>query len=458
MTMPRLTRRAAIAGGLAAVPALTGLGATAARPRSTVKRFYRADDGANLQPAFQRAIDWAGQNDSDLVSDFGRIAGELWCPERIGPTGPDGNGIPLVVRHGTSIDFGGATFRLRGPGGNRVRAQRGSGDAQPWLGGWLYASAAGGGIDRLEIANVAVDGMFVGDFVTNRESNLTDKGFMLFDERVREVVMRNVELRNFGGEIYYVGGPGPVRQLLENCHFHGSPQCAWNPGGTGKLVAINLRAGRAYQCAEVIGGKGHVYRGGHFYAPGNGGSSFFGGPSPGFRSGYPYSYAWWDGQGAPPYIRFEGTEFSGGHALWLGSWIEGRVRLVDTSIYFNPGVGHLRDIDLDIDAVCDAGSGNAVVTFGGVPQPGARMAKAPADALLLPPSDIHLRIACSRTARARAAARTWATGFRFNGGHYDRDSLDVLVKGEVNSAVQMFGDGARGFPQPRVRDGGIVPR
>lgn len=455
MTFPAFTRRTALAGSL-----VTGLLPAAVRSattplRVTVRRFYRPEDGANLQPAFQRAIDWAGANAADVVSDFGRINGEMWCPERSRPDAPYGDGTPLVVRHAMAIDFSGAIFRLKSPGGGlRMRGQPGKWKGAPWVGGWLHADGARE-IARLDISNVTVDGLFDGD-VINNAPNLTDKGFSVFDEGLRELHMRNVELRNFGAEIFYIGGIGPRYIQVEDCHFHGSPQCAWNPGGRGRLLAINLRAGRSYQCCEVLGGAGSVYRGGQFYQAGKGGCSIFGGPSAGLPANYPYWYGWWDGKGQPPYVRFVDTEFVDARALWLGSWMRGRIRLVDTSLYLSPRDGRLTDIDLDVDAVTDRAVNNQAVNLTGVDRPGAPFPDAPPGVLYGLPSHIRLRIACSRTAAAKAAGRTFETAVRFYGGLVDRPTIDISARGEARNLAQNMDKSGLLDREPRVRDAGFV--
>ncbi len=454
MSMDAFARRTALAGSLASglLPAVVR-GATTG-PRATVRRFYRLEDGANLQPAFQRAIDWAGANMADVVSDFGRIKGEMWCPERSRPDAQYGDGTPLVVRHAMAIDFAGATFLLKGPGGTlRKRGQPGKWKGAPWVGGWLHADGSRG-IARLDVANVTVDGLFDGD-VINNAPNLTDKGFSVFDEGLRELHMRNVELRNFGAEIFYVGGIGPRYIQVEDCHFHGSPQCAWNPGGRGRLLAINLRAGRAYQACEVLGGAGSVYRGGQFYDAGNGGCSIFGGPSAGLPENYPFWYGWWDGKGQPPYVRFFDTEFVRSRALWLGSWMRGRIRLFDTSLYLAPGDGRLTDIDLDVDAVLDQAGNNQAVNLTGVDQPGVPFPGASGARYGLP-GHIRLRIACSRTAAAKAGGRTFETAVRYYGGLLDLPTVDISVRGEARNLFQNMDKSGHANREPRVRDVGYV--
>ena len=152
--------------------------------------------------------------------------------------------------------------------------------------------------------------------------------------------MSRVELRNFGGEIYYIGGHG-----LEDCQFHGSPQCAFNPGGSGRLSAGGLQAGRADQAAEIVGCKGHTYEGCRLYDTGKGRVTVFGGSSQGVRAGVPYDIVSWDGRGERPWVTFAGTRYEICWAVRLGSWMRGRIATVDTVVGFALDVGHVRDIE-----------------------------------------------------------------------------------------------------------------
>lgn len=460
--LPCGNRRTVLLGGLAA---LVGGGvwnaAKAAAPvpgALLARKFYRAEDGRNLQPAFQRAIDAAAAQDaSGVFNDFGAVTREMWCPPRSpGRRAGNQDGIPLVVRAPMTLDFAGATFNLKGPGGgHRMAGQRVPGLAGPWLGGWLHV-IGGPRFTRITVRNVIVDGGFAGQTVTNAGSNVTDKGFRIQDTDVREVYMSDVELRNFAGEIYYIGGTGPRYQQVERCHFHGSPQCAWNPGGTGRVLAVDLRAGRAYQVAEVVGGVGHTYRGGQFYDAGNGGATFMGGPSPGFRPGYPYHYAWWDGRGAAPLVTFERTRFERCHVVQLGSWMRGNPVMVDTTLYLPSQWGHLRDIDLAIDSICDRRGGAEAVALFGIPDRAAQIRGAPAGAFLQPPGDIRLRIHCTRTAAAAAANRTHAYAFRLFPGLVDGRTIAVTISGSARQMVDYFGGKGATGPGPAIIDGGFT--
>ncbi|MEE4212673.1 MAG: hypothetical protein V2I43_25795, partial [Parvularcula sp.] len=329
----------------------------------TVSQFYDPLDGGNLQPAFQKAIDHAQQQNLPLVvndwqTDPGRSRAEMWCPPRTSSYGLQSDGIPLVIRAPVEIDFGRLNIELKGLGGSdRMQGQHVEGFAQPWLGGWMYV-IGNPDFGRVAIKNVTVDGGYAGDVLSNNPANVSDKGFRVQDTVLGECVLENVELRNFAGEIYYIGGLGPDRQVIRNCHFHGSPQSAWNPGGVGSVHAENLKAGRAYQVTEVLGGRGHIYLNSDFYDSGYGGTGFGGGPAPRIPAGYPYWYAYWDGVGEPPWITFQDCRFDNIRFINVGAWVRGRIRTIDSPLWTNPLVGHLRSVDLEIDALCDQKRGS----------------------------------------------------------------------------------------------------
>jgi hypothetical protein len=427
-----------------------------------VGAFYLTSHGSNYQPAFQAAINDAAQRGKKVVlNDLGPILMEMWCPVRTTPfrTRTEfmaADGVPLLVTQSMEIDFAGATIDLKGPGGgDRMLGQKMPNNTETWIGGWLYVIGHKL-FDRLVIKNVIVEGHFKGDVNTNKEANLTDKGFRLQDTYVGEVILQNVELRNFAAEIYYVGGLGPDLQIIENCHFHGSPQCAFNPGGIGQVIAKNLKAGRAYQAAEVIGGKGHRYIGGEFYQAGLGGNTFFGGPAPGFKSGYPYWYPFWDGNGPKPLIAFEDTIFRDCGSLRVGSWVSGKIQLIDTEFIPLHSIGHLQDIDLDISSMCDQHGGFAAAVFDGPRDLVTQVPGTPPGTFVEPPADVRIRITCLRSNAARANGRRHAAAARFYGGLVDAQSFNLEVTGEAALASELFGVAAIGFEMPQCKLNGFM--
>lgn len=405
-----------------------------------VQQFYQASDGNNLQPAFQAALDMAAaQGMRRVVNDLAGARGEMWCPARKTRSDYQSDGIPLVVRQPVTIDFRNLQLLLKGVGGgNRMAGQPVDFYPQPVIGGWMNVIGHRE-FDLIGVENVVVDGGFAGVVIGGPDVNLTDKAFRVQDTEVKRVKMRNVELRNFAGEIYYIGGLGPELQEIDDCHFHGSPQCAWNPGGVGKVVATNLQAGRSTQGAEVIGGHGHTYIGGRFYDSGT--CTFLSGPKPGFQPGLPYSSAYWDGLGEKPLMTFRGTVFENTPPVSLSAWMRGNIITIDTPVWLNPHVGHLRDWDLSIESRVDRGSNfEALGFFGGY----AGFASA------LPPSDMKIRINCVRTANSLANGNSHAAAVRYFGGVFNSSTIELEISGEAQEAFQMFSAPDPGFIMPQI--------
>ena len=422
----------------------------------TVQQFYKAADGNNLQPAFQAALDAAAAKSlRRVVNDMNGAAGEMWCPARTTSDDGQNDGIPLVVRQPVAIDFRNIQLMLKGPtGGNRMIGQPIANSSQPWLGGWLNVIGHST-FDLISVENVVVDGGFAGDTVSNRDSNVSDKGFRVQDTQVERVIMRNVELRNFAGEIYYIGGLGPQIQEVVDCHFHGSPQCSWNPGGTGKVVATNLQAGRGYQVAEVLGGKGHTYDGGRFYDSGAGGATFLGGPSPGFRENYPYSFAYWDGSGDRPWVTFNGTVFDTTPAVQLACWMRGKIVTIDTPVWLLHNVGHLRDLDLQIESRVNRSSNFEALGLFGPPDLNTQVHGAPIGTYIQAPSDMALKVHCVQTENAMTAGRYHAAAVRYFGGVLDGNSIALSLSGVATRSWEEVAMRSPGFVTPKISTTGF---
>lgn len=415
----------------------------------TVQQFYKAGDGNNLQPAFQAALDAAAARGlRKVVNDMAGASGEMWCPLRKTLDDYQTDGIPLVVRQPVAIDFRNITLSLKGVGGgNRMAGQPVSFYPKPLIGGWMNV-VGHPGFDLISVENVVVDGGYAGVTRGYGDVNLTDKAFRVQDTEVERVFMKNVELRNFAGEIYYIGGLGPKLQEIEDCHFHGSPQCAWNPGGIGKVVATNLQAGNSYQAAEVIGGQGHTYNGGRFYDSGT--CTFLSGPKPGFQPDYPYSYAYWDGVGEKPLITFKDTIFDYTPAVSLSAWMRGNIITIDTPVWLNPNVGHLRDWDLAIESRIDNGSNFEALGLFGPASRDIQVGGAKPGTFLVPPSDLNIRLKCVRTARAVANGQSHIAAVRYFGGLFDSASIAIELSGEARQAFELFNPATPGFVMPKI--------
>lgn len=427
-----------------------------------ISSFYSAGHGTNYQHAVQAAIDHAAANGLDrVVNDFGPIAMEMWSPRRTSAYGETASqsevlaadGIPLVVRAPMTIDFAGATIRLKGPdGGNRWPGQPISNNER-WLGGWLYV-IGGEGFGTFALENVIVDGEHPGPY-TQDQRNLSDKGFRIQDTSVARVALTNVQLRNFGGEIYYTGGgTGVAEQAITDCHFHGSPQCAFNPGTISRLSALRLRAGRSYQAAEAIGGISHDYQDCEFYDADH--VSFLGGPKPNFSSDYPYWYPRWDGIGDPPRVAFSKTVFRNCGHLLAGAWLRGEVELRDTTLLPFWEIGRVHAMELKVTSLCDQAAIYAAVVLHGPDRTGTPVPGAPAGTVLEPPFDLAIELHCDATPEARAKGLSHGTAFGFNGGLVDAQSIRLTASGQASSLTRLFKDPVPGFEMPQVLPSGFV--
>lgn len=422
--------------------------------------------GGNMQPAVQATVSYANAvGIRTVVNGAGVLRFDMWCPIRTSPafTG-DADGIPLVVTAPVELDFGQATITLKNfDGGDRNVGQATGGYTdgagfKPWLGGFIYLigdafDASLKVFDYFGLANVVVEGGFAGDFTTNAASNLSDKAFRLQDTWVRKVVFRNVELRNFGGEIYYHGGVGPGSgpdasniQWLEDCHFHGTPQAAFNVNSRGRVTAINLEAGRAYAAAEVIGGPGADYFGCRFYDSAN--CYFQGGPDPDVQPGYHYAQPFRRPDAPPPAINFHDTHFDASGQITLTGWAQGKIVTVDSPVLIS-GIAPT-DIDLDIVAWVDRASAYEAFALGGpadltTPVPGS-----PEGVCYEMPSNIAVRVKCRRTKLAKANGRQFRPAVRLYAGLYDKDTIRIDVTGEASEAWDVLNTPPPGFAIPLI--------
>lgn len=419
-----------IARGLAAkalVQAGAGSGAAAKLACEPVSKHYLAGDGANMQPAFQRAVDAAIAEGGcgRVVNDYGPVQMALWEKEIADTTANNGpffatyNLISIPACNGVEIDFAGARLTRKGYDGGPA--------GQPWSGGspWgtdtyfhSFINTSGPITGTLVIRNVDFDGGFTGDAVGQADVNLLDKGFRFQDTTIARTISDNVTLHGFAGEIMYDNSS--ALHISRDCHFYNSGHSCWNPGGTGKLVAYNLQAGIARQAAEVVGGKGHTYYGGRFYKCSS--STFIGGPDPGFDG--PYNVPHRRTDAPPPLVQFIGTRFEEmSEALYLGSYMQGSIRCLDAPVIIAPSyasAGAIRDIDLDVVSLVDRTQSNiTAVWVAGNASEGDHQ-----------PRNIHVRLHCGRTRLAEDNNRKIQIGLVVSGRH-DPDSCAYSVDGRA---------------------------
>lgn len=410
--------------GVYAADSLATAALAAAHPRfckaDAAGRYFRlvtdeinvAQGGAlgtgNDQPAIQAAVAYAAAVGIRAV----RLLPfhESWHPTR-----PGGSPDPLLGHHlvvtGNVALLGadsGTIITLKGQGGAGRTAADGN---NTWWCGWLiYMGAA---VTSSILRDITVDGAITfANVRSTTESNIWDKGVVLADWAAPNLVRidhRNVTLTRFAGEIWYMGGTmSGCTAFVENLTVTKSPQACWNPGTLAKVVAVNLVAGDSYQPAETISGMGHTYIGGRFF--GGGTSTFI--TTEAFDSNYYYNYPFFT-QADPRYTTFVDTVFDK-VATFMCSRTRGRIQVIDGGIQFL-STGKLCDIDLEVEAWCDASNAANVVTIPGVATLTTQVPAAPAGVYYETPRDLHVKVICRRTARSHATGR-WRAGIALSSG------------------------------------------
>jgi hypothetical protein len=421
----------------------------------------------NDQPAIQATIDYAARFDIPKVI-FEDTEYDLWCP-LIDPEGPGSinDGIYMRITKNVQLEGnrGGTLLRcLNSEGGTNdvITQQKHPADSYPQL----EDSHRGCGIrivpngnypqlegDRLEwfgMSNLIIDGTrtYTGDALAgthaNTYSDLTHKGFASQDVYVDSIDIRDCEIRNFAGEIIYLAGSNHVRKLyVENLWVHGSHQCAWNPGALTEVMAVNLKAGDAYQAAEVIGGhhEGHTYIGGLFY---NSYSTSFLATSY-FTNPQPYTYTQRDNDEIPPWVTFVGTRFEACNTRMYG-WQRGEIHTVDSPLFIPTETYSPFDINLKINAWCDRLAGSEALGFGPPADDTTQFANATAGIFYRRQSCIDIRLHLQHTQYAKANNIYWNTGVRYYPGVYDHANITVSVSGAAGQAFECFASEATPIP------------
>ena len=421
--------------------------------------------GTNDQPAIQAAIDYALATGIAEVR-FTKSAYDLWCPLRTsGSFGPGWAGLrdgyPIYINGSISLLGlnGGSTLRfLNSTGGLKTSGLQATAWGT-WYGGGIWvdpnSSAGATNIDHVRLENLTLDGTV--PYVAangNVGANTSDKG-LAFPSNGNNVVlnltMRNVTVHNFCGELFYGGCfNGSSVTLAENCEFYNSNQSAWNPTGTGKVVAINLIARDSYLPSEIILGQGHTYIGGYFARGSNAGSigtQFFAG-------GYNYTYPNRDTTKAPTWVTFIGTTFEKISTVNLTSWMRGTVTSIDCS--WTTQNQNEQDIFLDIDFVVDQTS--CGITVAGPSTLTNPYPFTPAGVYQAPPKNIGLRIRASRT--AYAVANNKISNVLTFSNLVDKNTVRAFVSGEcgTNGSAFTLGLTPAGFAVPYVHvDPGFNP-
>jgi len=407
--------------------------------------------GINDQPAIQAALNYAAAVGIRRVT-FGKSAYELWAPDYRAQNWGTFVETFLNVPACSEIELcgaaGGTTLTQKGYAGGSIAVQtQTTADAVTWRGHMLSAIAA---VGRLTLRGLIFDGTSDYAFGTgNTGADLTNKGLVLALDNVNELYVHDCTMKRFKGEVFYIGGSvKPSLVHVENLILRDSPQALWNPGGLGKVVAINLDCENSYQPAEVIGGMGHTYIGGRF-AKGN--TNTFLGLSQ-FTGGYPY---WWparDTTKTPPWMTFVGTRFEAAGPTQLSSWARGNIVTVDTTLNVAAFAG--QDIYLDVEAWVDQGSGSAAVEVGGPATTTTQVPSAPVGVYYPKLQNVAVKVRCFRTAAAKAANRS-IDGIKFGNGLMDKQSCIFEVEGAARNSWLVNGAPVAGFELPLVTIGKI---
>jgi hypothetical protein len=127
-------------------------------------------------------------------------------------------------------------------------------------------------------------------------------------------------------------------------------------------------------------------------------------------------------------------------AVSLSAWMRGNIVTIDTPVWLNSNVGHLRDWDLAIESRVNRGNHfEALGLFGGFPGSSAA-----------PPSDMKIRINCVRTAEAVANRRSHVAAARYFGGLFDSSTVSLEISGVAQQAFQFFNPATPGFVMPQI--------
>lgn len=382
--------------------------------------------GQNDQPAIQAAVNYAiamGIATVRLLRTH-----ESWQPAFPGGSPDPMNGYHLVIGGDVALvgAEGGTMITLRNPTG-AVRARTdGTGS---WHCGWLLYS--GTGVTRSLLRKIKVDGAtpFV-NVLANGEANVADKAIAMFEVLAPNLVLvdhRDVELCNFAGELWYMGGTYASTMIhLERVKLHHSPQSALNTGTLAKMIAIAVEAGDSYQPAEVLA-KDHLYIGCRFYNGYNITFMF----TESFSSGYFYNYPFFTDT-VPKWLTFEGTRFENITDLRFGARSRGRIVTVDCGLLIQ-GDGKLCDVSLDIEAWIDRSNNSSALTLAAPASLTSQVPGCPAGTYYQPPRDVSINLTVKRTETAAINGWRFARAVKVYAGLYDSNTCIVRVRGEIHA-------------------------
>lgn len=435
-----------------------GLGYRLAALQVTPEQFGAVGDGvSNDQPAIQAALDYCAKAGITRIV-FTQPAYAIWATPRTSPLSAEfaRDGHPLVVTstmamvsalQNTDLVFYGLNGSDPETTGFSVIKEN-AGDATAatlWRGGGVFMLGDVGTSTPTSIKSFHVENMsWLGQrkrTVTRTNGDqgypavpsdpvhhwdLTDKGFWNQDTAIGPVTGKNWNIIGFKGEVFYIGGYGPPKIILENCQISTTNGDAFNPGGTGHYELINCTIGDSFQCIEGLSGaSGAKLTNTKFYdsvqaflvgAPGN--SQFL----------YNYAFAHRDPTKDMPWVEMNGVTFENVGYVNLGSYIRGTISATDSPIGFVIGGGSLTDVDVDILSILDNGlDGSTAVSIGGPSNFTTTFSGAPANTYVLPPANINIRLRTKHTANAISKGLYWLHDFE-GYGIVDVNSVSVIIE------------------------------
>lgn len=408
--------------------------------------------GTNDQPAIQATINYAQAIGAREVH-FGKKFYELWCPQRTSYFDDKFNtdGHPLVITKTLSlrgIAPERTTLSFKGLNGvdpitnwQVVDKNAGDGTDYVWRGGGLFVKGDIGAsapttltVDRVELHRLIFQGnrtrtgtsTWPASTATGDGWDISDKAWWHQDTYIGDVVMSDVDMIGWRGEIYYNGGYAPRTLTLDRCRFLTTNADAFNPGTPGPMIARDCEFGDAHQAQEGVGSVNARYINCLWRDCVT--STFGGGATNGSAgSGYPYIYPTRNDATQPPGEFFDGCTFRNAGNVNIGCWVRGNIRTVDTSISLTTTNRYkLQDVDLTIEALLDQGNNIGPVSLFGPSTLTTQVPGAPAGIYYQPPTNVYVRVSARRTKLAKDNSRNWSR-IQWN-GYIDR-SCRIIVDG-----------------------------
>ncbi|MDR7102048.1 hypothetical protein [Croceicoccus sp. BE223] len=410
------------------------------------------DGAANDQPAIQATIDYAAATGIAEVKFEARHYA-VWAIPRSAPRidSSTDEGHPIVIRR---------TVALTGlPGTRTVLDFRGLDGADPetnWqvvpesTGGALTAWRGGGifvmgdrtlppegvplKVEVIELHNLVLQGNRVrtgnstpgADPDTGDGWDMSDKGFSVQDCHVGDVRVVDCEIHGFKGELFYVGALSGGDLVAHRCHFHTTNANVWNPGTNMKLDAMQCEFGNGHIAHEDTGKQFARYTACVWRDAAS--ANFGGGPANGFGANYLFPTR--SDQSEPPLTQLDGCEFRNIGDVYVGCWVRGRLRTVDSRVLFSTNLySELRDVDIEIEAWMDRRGNFAPVVLEGPDTLTEQIPGAAAGTYRKAPRNMRVHVRAMRTSLAIANGIEWIAPTWYG---YIEPSVRLIVEGEGN--------------------------